>query len=29
MKLIRTLLARTDLSHVAIDKPGFKLELAQ
>ena len=29
MNLIRTLLARADLSYVAIDKPGFKLELAQ
>ncbi len=29
MKLIRALLARTDLAHVAIDKAGFKLELAR
>lgn len=27
MKLIRALLARTDLAHVAIEKQGFKLEL--
>jgi oxaloacetate decarboxylase alpha subunit len=29
MKLIRALLARTDLARVAIEKPGFKLELAR
>jgi oxaloacetate decarboxylase alpha subunit len=29
MKLIRALLARTDLAHVAIEKPGFKLELVR
>ncbi|HKD21648.1 MAG TPA: hypothetical protein VKB71_06525 [Rhizomicrobium sp.] len=29
MKLIRALLARTDLTHVAIEKSGFKLELVR
>ena len=29
MKLIRALLARTDLAHVEIEKPGFRLELTR
>jgi oxaloacetate decarboxylase alpha subunit len=29
MKLIRALLARKDLAHIAIEKPGFKLELSR
>ncbi len=29
MKLIRELLKRTDLNHVAINKEEFKLELAR
>jgi oxaloacetate decarboxylase (Na+ extruding) subunit alpha len=27
MSLVRQLAARTDLAHVAVQKPGFKLEL--
>jgi hypothetical protein len=29
MKLIRELLLRDDVAHLAIDKPGFKLELTR
>jgi oxaloacetate decarboxylase alpha subunit len=29
MRLIRDLLARTDLDHIAVEKPGFRLELAR
>ena len=29
MKLIRELLLREDVAHLAVEKPGFKLELTR